>query len=110
MSWGAGEVEFRDGLYLGFKRTARTAVIGVENTPGPANHNDALDEAVDAVDGRIVSSISVCKFTMDGFLYRGDHSQSDVALILNVYRDIKCPEGSGIRDDLHVMNTASLWF
>ena len=47
---------------------------------------------------------------MDGFLYRGDHSQSDAALILNVYRDIKCPEESGIRDDLHIMNTASLWF
>jgi hypothetical protein len=82
----------------------------MENTPGLENHNDALDEAVDAVDGRVVSSISVCKFTMDEFLYRGNHSQSDAALILNAYRDIKCPEESGIRDDLHIMNTASLWF
>ena len=43
------------------------------NTPGLENHNDALDEAVDAVDGRVVCYISVFKLTKDGVILGGEN-------------------------------------
>ena len=43
---------------------------------------------------------------MGGFLHGGDHSQSDVALVSNVRRGIKCLEEAGFLGGLCVMNTA----
>jgi len=68
--------------------------------------DDTFDEITDTVDGCVVSFINVCEFTMDGFLHRGDHSQSDIALVPNMHRGIKGCEESGFCDGLRVMHTA----
>mgnify|MGYP001685291609 CR=1 FL=1 len=82
------------------------AVVGVENTQGFDVRDDMFDDIADAVDGRVVSFIGVGEFTMSGFLHGGDHSQSDVALVPNMRRCIKCLEESGFLDGLCIMHTA----
>ena len=81
------------------------AVVGVENTQGFDVRDDMFDDIADAVDGRVGSFISVGEFTIGGFPYGGDHSQSDVALVPNMHRSIKCLEESGLFDGLRIMNT-----
>ena len=60
------------------------AVISVQDTPGLEVRDDTFDEIADTVDGRAVSFIAVCEFTMGGFPGRGDHSQSDAAFVSNM--------------------------
>ena len=105
-SWGAGEDEPGDGLYCGFEGVVRAAVISVENTPSFDIRDDTLNEITDTVDGRVVSPVAVGEFTMGGFLRGGDHSQSDIALVPNMHRGIKCLEESGFLDGLRIMHTA----
>ena len=78
----------------------------MQDTPGFDVRDDTFDEVADAVDGRVVSFIGVGEFTMSGFLHGGDHSQSDVALVSNMRRCIKCLEESGFLDGLCIMHTA----
>lgn len=75
------------------------------NTSDLEIYNAPLDEMTDTIDGRVVSSINVGEFTVGGFPGRGDHSQSDMAFVPNVYRGIKCCGESGFRDGLSIMNT-----
>ena len=77
----------------------------MQDTPGLEVRDDTFNEVADAVDGRVVSFIGVCEFTMGGFLSGGDHSQTDVALVPNMHRDIKCLEESGFLDGLRIMHT-----
>ena len=78
----------------------------MENTPSFEVRDNTFDEVADAVDGRVVSFIGVGEFTMGGFPGGGDHSQSDVALVSNMRRCIKCLEESGFLDGLRIMHTA----
>jgi len=77
----------------------------VQDTPGFEVRDDTFDEVADTVDGRVVSFIGVGEFTMGGFLHGGDHSQSDVALVPNMRRGIKCLEESGFLEGLCTMHT-----
>ena len=78
----------------------------MQDTPGLEVRDDTLNEVTDTVDGRVVSFIGVGEFTMSGFPGRGDHSQTDVALVSNMRRGIKCLEESGFLDGLCIMHTA----
>ena len=78
----------------------------MENTPGFKVRYDTLNEVADTVDGRVVSPVAVGKFTIGGLLHGGDHPQSDVALVPNMRRCIKCLEEAGFLDGLCIMNTA----
>ena len=78
------------------------------NTLGLEVRDDAFDEIADTVDGRVVSPVAVCEFTMSGFPGRGDHPQSDVALVTNMPRGIKCLEEAGFRDGLRIVECDSL--
>ena len=82
------------------------AVVGVENTQGFDVRDDMFDDIADAVDGRVVSFISVGEFTIGGFPYGGDHSQSDVALVSNMTLTIEGCEEFGFLDGLRIMHTA----
>ena len=104
-SWGVGEDESGGGLYCGFEGVVGAAVIGVQDTPGLEVRDDTFDEVADTIDGRVVSPVAVCEFTIGGFPGRGDHSQSDVAFVSNMRRGIKCCEEAGFLDGLRIMNT-----
>ena len=105
-SWGVGEDESGGGLYCGFEGVVGAAVIGVQDTPSFDIRDDTFDEVADTVDGRVVSPVGVGEFTISGFPGRGDHSQTDVALVSNMRRCIKCLEESGFLDGLRIMHTA----
>ena len=78
----------------------------MQNTPNFDVRDDTLNEIADTVDDRVVSPVAVGEFTIDGFLHGGDHSQTDIALVPNMHRGIKCLKESGFLDGLCVMHTA----
>ena len=59
------------------------------NAPGLEVRDDSFDEVAETVDGCAVSSIVFCWFTVGGFLDRGDHSQSDVAVHLAARAEVR---------------------
>ena len=91
-------------MYCGFEGVVGATVIGVQDTPCFEVRDDTFDEVADAVDGCVVSPVGVGEFAMGGFLRGGDHSQSDVALVSNMRRGIKCLEEAGFLDCLCVMH------
>ena len=76
------------------------------NAPGFEVRDDTFDEVADAVDGRVVSLVSVGEFTMDGFLHGGDHPQSDVAFVSTMTLTFEGCEEFGFLDGLCIMHTA----
>ena len=61
------------------------------NAQGLEVRDDSFDEVAETVDGCAVSSIVFCWFTVGGFLDRGDHSQSDVAVHLAARAEVSWP-------------------
>ena len=80
----------------------------MQDTPGLEVRDDTLNEAADAVDGRVVSFIGVGEFTMSGFPGRGDHSQTDVALVSTMTLTVEGCEETGFLDGLRIVECYSL--
>ena len=59
------------------------------NALGLEVRDDSFDEVAETVDGCAVSSIVFCWFTVGGFLDRGDHSKSDVAVHLTARAEVR---------------------
>ena len=78
----------------------------MQDTPVLDVRDDTFDEVANTVDGRVVSFIGVGEFTMGGFPGRGDHSQSDVALVPNMTLTVEGCEETGFLDGLRIMHTA----
>ena len=80
----------------------------MQDTPGFDVRDDTFDEIADTIDGRVVSFIGVCEFTMGGFPGGGDHSQTDVALVPNMTLSIEGCEETGFLDGLRIVECYSL--
>ena len=88
-----------------FEGVVGAAVVGAEGALALGARDDTFDEMADTVDGRVVSPVGVSEFTMGRFPGRGDHSQSDIALVSNMTLTIEGCEEAGFLDGLRIMHT-----
>ena len=83
-SWGVGEYGCEDGCD-GFREGFRwSSVAGVQDPPGLDVGDDSFDLVADLVDGGVVGLVVRVEGQVRGFSFRGDHSQPDIALVVDM--------------------------